>query len=292
MTGTVEDMTSAGHAYAVPVSDEQLYEMTAHWLGTGIVAGERVLYFEDDTADAVLERLADDRIRVDTALAEGQLTIISAEQTHAVARAPAAQVEALLIARIDEAAREGWPGIRLSGESSSGLLEAGGAGLIGYEQSLERVLLARPEARVLCMYSRSRFPDEAIKQLTDLHRHEVVQPALYDDTLLRITSIGPTAARLAGEVDHSNRPRIRDLIDATLDRALRSHSAPTDVTLDLSSLRFLDVAGAVGLVHSAEEFPSTHRLVLTGIRPRVLRVLDRCGAPFAAQLVLRPRVDE
>ena len=48
------------------------------------------------------------------------------------------------------------------------------------------------------------------------------------------------------------------------------------------------MAGAVGLVHAAEEFPSTHRLMLTGVRPRVARVLDRCGAPFAEQLVVTP----
>ena len=123
------------------------------------------------------------------------------------------------------------------------------------------------------------------------HHTELVVPAIYDDGLLRITAIGPVAARVAGEVDHSNRPRIRRLLEAALDDALRSHSAPTDITLDLSSLRFLDVAGAVSLVHAAEEFPSTHRLVLTGVRPRVVRVLDRCGAPFAAQLVVEPRTD-
>jgi anti-anti-sigma factor len=93
-------------------------------------------------------------------------------------------------------------------------------------------------------------------------------------------------------VDHSNRPRIRRLLETALDQALRSHAGPTDITLDLSSLRFVDVAGAVSLVHAAEEFPSSHRLVLTGVRPRVLRVLDRCGAPFAAQLVVQPRTEQ
>ena len=90
--------------------------------------------------------------------------------------------------------------------------------------------------------------------------------------------------RLAGEVDHSNRPVIARMVAATLDDALRSDDAPAALELDLSSLRFLDVAGAVGLVHAAEEFPEAHRLSLTGVRPGVLRALDRCGAPFAAQL--------
>ena len=48
-------------------------------------------------------------------------------------------------------------------------------------------------------------------------------------------------------------------------------------------------AGAVELVHAAETFPDTHRLVLVGARPGVHRVLDRCGAPFAPQLEVVPR---
>ena len=117
---------------------------------------------------------------------------------------------------------------------------------------------------------------------------ELVTPAVYDDTLLRVTSTGPSGLRLAGEVDHSNRPEIRRVLAAALDDALRSHSAPTDITVDITSLRCLDVGGAVSLVHTAEEFPETHRLVVVGARPRVVRVLDRCGAPFAPRLEVRP----
>jgi anti-anti-sigma regulatory factor len=94
--------------------------------------------------------------------------------------------------------------------------------------------------------------------------------------------------RLAGEVDHSNRPVVLRMVAATLDEALRSHSAPTTLEFDLSSLRFLDGAGAIGLVHAAEGFPESHRLALHGVRPGVARILDRCGAPFAAQLDVTP----
>jgi anti-anti-sigma factor len=128
-----------------------------------------------------------------------------------------------------------------------------------------------------------------VRSLVAVHHTEVARPALYDDNLLRITAAGTGTARLAGEIDHSNRTPIRRLLETALDQALRSEMAPTDITLDLSSLRFVDVAGAVSLVHAAEEFPASHRLVLTGVRPRVMRVLDRCGAPFAAQLDVRAR---
>jgi anti-anti-sigma factor len=165
---------------------------------------------------------------------------------------------------------------------------AGGYGMADYDRVIEEVVRDRP-AHVLCIYDRARYSEEVLEVMRAAHRTEVVAPAIYDDGLLRITAVGPGAARVAGEADHSNRPRIRKLLEAALDQALRRPDAPTDITLDLSSLRFLDVAGAVGLVHAAEEFPSAHRLVLTGVRPRVQRVLDRCGAPFAPQLVVRAR---
>ena len=67
---------------------------------------------------------------------------------------------------------------------------------------------------------------------------------LYDDVLLRITATGPQGVRLAGEIDQSNSQALRRLLGTLLDRALRSHSAPAAITVDLASLRFVDVAGA------------------------------------------------
>ena len=45
------------------------------------------------------------------------------------------------------------------------------------------------------------------------------------------------------------------MVATTLDDALRTDSAPAALDLDLSSLRFLDIAGAVGLVHAARSSP-------------------------------------
>jgi anti-anti-sigma factor len=290
MTRTIEDMSLVGHTCAVPVSDEQLWEVTAAWLAGGLAADERVVYFEDETAGAVLGRMADDGVPVRRALHEGRMVIVPTEQTRAAAARPVAHFEDVFGHQIDQASAYGFAGLRLSGECGSELLRAGGVDrVVEYEQVVDRVLREHPTARLLCRYDRPRFDDAAVTQMRALHDTELVGAAVYDDNLLRITRSGPSTARLAGEVDHSNRPQIRKLLETVLDQALRSHWASSDITLDLSSLRFLDVAGAVSLVHAAEEFPSTHRLVLTGVRPRVVRVLDRCGAPFAAQLVVEAR---
>jgi anti-anti-sigma regulatory factor len=281
-TTTVDDR-SAVHACAVPVSDEQLWEVTAAFLADGLSAGEQVVYFDDGTADAVLERLVDDRVPVHRPLSDGQLTVVEQDQTRAALRIPLRDAAAGLAALVDDALAAGYPGLRWTGQLNYGLQRAGGLWLADYDGVIDTVLAGRP-ARALCLYDRRRFPDDAVEQLRALHAVEVESPALYDDNLLRVTRTGPSGLRAAGEVDHSNRPVLGRLVAATLDESLRSHDAPQLVEVDLASLRFLDVAGAVALVHAAEEFPDSHRLALTGVRPPVQRVLDRCGAPFAAQL--------
>jgi anti-anti-sigma factor len=284
----VLDSTTAPHACTVPVSDEQIWEMTARFVAEGIAAGERVLYFEDGGADALLQRLDDDRVAYRVPMQRGQFEIVPSVVTRQLLTSSSGQLLEAVDAVVTEALDKGYPSVRLSGDGSHGLAHDGGAMMLDYESKLDTVLGPRP-GRMLCMYDRARFPEDVIERLRALHHTEVVAPAVYDDSLLRITSTAPSTARVAGEVDHSNRPLIRRVLDAALDEALRSHSSAPEITLDLSSLRFLDVAGAVSLVHAAEEFPSTHRLVLTGVRPGVARLLDRCGAPFAEQLRVEPR---
>jgi anti-anti-sigma factor len=291
MTTTVEDCRSVDHAIAVPESDEQRWQMSAEFLAHGLTRGEQVIYFDDGTSERVLERMADDGVAVAGPLREGRFSIVPSGG----GLSSSDEVAHTVRATIDSALAAGYPAVRMTGRLAF-LLRRGGRsapeyGVADFDRVLDDVVRDRP-AHVLCIYDRSRYPEDVVEAMRAVHRTEVVAPAIYDDGLLRITAVGPGAARVAGEVDHSNRPRIRKLLEAALDRALRMPDAPADITLDLSSLRFLDVAGAVGLVHAAEEFPNAHRLVLTGVRPGVQRVLDRCGAPFASQLVVRVRNDQ
>ncbi len=290
MTTVIEDLSLVDHACLIPESDEHLWEVTARWIALGLSAGDRVLYSEDDTADVLLGRLSDDRVDVDDALTDGRLTIVPTETTRALLALPLDVMESTLHEIIDETAAAGWPGLRIAGESGTGLLLAHGLDkLVAYEQLVNRVLGASPTTRMLCRYDGRHFDERAVAAMRHVHDTELRTPDTYDDTLLRITHHGVGSLRLAGELDRSNGLQLRRLLDVTLDQVLRAADASTDIRVDLSSLRFADVAAAVTLVHAAEEFPSTHRLVLTGVRPRVLRLLDRCGAPFAAQLDVSPR---
>ena len=108
-TTTVDDL-SAVHACAVPGSDEQLWEMSARFLGVGLTRGEHAVYFDDGTIDAVLERLVDDHVPVDRPLADGQLIVVGAAETRAVLRGTVRDAAVMLAARIDRAVADGYPG--------------------------------------------------------------------------------------------------------------------------------------------------------------------------------------
>jgi anti-anti-sigma factor len=289
MTGTIEDLDLVTHTCLVPDSIEHNWEVATAWLAAGLHAGERVMYFEDETAGIVFDRFVDDRVPVDRALADGQFVLVTTEQTRTTMAAPLDLFETMIVGLIRETEAAGWPGLRMIGENISVQVGMGLDTVVAYESVVDQVLRKHPTTRLLCRFDRRFFDDDAMTAVRRVHGNElVVAPAVYDDGLLRVTRTGPSTLRLAGEADHSNRTVIRRLLDSALDRSLRSGSAAT-VTLDLSSLRFVDVSGVVGLVHTAEEFPDSHRLVLTGVRPRLLRALERCGAAAARQLVVEPR---
>jgi anti-anti-sigma regulatory factor len=291
MTGTVEDMCAVRHACLVPVSTEHLWEVTSRWLATGLDAKERVVYFADGTEEMLLRRLGEDSVAVDPALDSGQLLIVTTEQTRAVVDGPAAGLRVLLRDHADQAAVNGWTGLRLAGEGWHALRRSGpGVGkLLELEDVLEEAAIENPNTRMLCRYDQRHFDAATVGTLRAAHHTELVTPEMYDDNLLRISTVGPSGVRLAGEVDHSNRAEISRALDGALDSVLRSPMSATEITVDVSSLRFLDVGGAMELVRAADRFPDDHLLVVVGAAPRVVRVLDRCGAPFAPRLVVRPR---
>lgn len=285
------EVAPGSHACAVAVSDEELREITASFVSSGLARREQVLYFhtgDEGGAGPVLDRLADDRVPVSETLSSGQLRVISAA---ALRRASGPhQVRGLLHELAAAADAQGWAGLRLTGVVGESAGDAVPAPIAQYDAAVNEFVRTHPvgprRLTALCLYDDGHYSPDRIAEIRAVHPQVLRAPAAYDDGLLRITRHEPTALRLAGEADHSNREVIVKLVERALDQALRSPSAPAEVELNLASLRFLDVTGAVALVHTAEEFPNSHRLVLRDVRPAVARVLDRCGAPFATQLVV------
>lgn len=281
------DLSSGDHVCAIPESSEHLGEIAAGFVAHGLTRGERILYFDDaGAADALLRRLDEDGVDAGEPLRRGQLEILPEEQTRQTFRTRLTEIHAGVAEEVDRSLRDGWRGTRLTGQMHASIAHGASATLPEYDGLLARLIRESSGAlTALCTYDHEHFPDEQIDIMQALHRDHLEVSGAYDDGLLRIVRLGIGHARLAGEIDHSNRPKITSLLYQQLDAALRSPDAPADVGLDLASVRFVDVASAVALVHAAESFPATHRLVLHRVRPRVERILERCGAAFSPQLV-------
>src|SRR5881397_2075062 len=175
MTTTVEDCGSVDHAIAVPVSDEQLWQISAEFLAHGLVRGEHVIYFDDGTSDRVLERMTDDGVAVAGPLREGRFTIVPSDRhtsPHEVAETVRAAVDAALAA--------GYPAVRITGRLTFVVKHGGAAhGVADYDRVIEEVVRDRP-AHILCIYDRARYPEEILEAVRATHRTEVVAPAIYD----------------------------------------------------------------------------------------------------------------
>ena len=122
-----------------------------------------------------------------------------------------------------------------------------------------------------------------IERMRALHPSSRGDPALRRRPAARHPA-GPFRMRLAGEVDHSIRPVVARMVATTLDDALRPTARPR--------ARARPVVAALPR-HRGRRGPGARRRGVprgrtgspwTGVRPGVLRALDRCGAPFAAQL--------
>ncbi len=277
-----------GHQLVVPVSDEQLREQCSAFVAGGLASGEQVSYFDDGSAGAVLERLTDDGIDTDGPIRSGQLQIVPPEVTRSALEASPEQLGGILHGAVDDALARGWRGLRLTGDLVHGLDRPGGTLLPEVDGVVDALARERP-ARVLCVYDQARFPAWLIDRMRSLHSDEIPDGSVYDDALLRITRGRGGVARLAGEIDHSNRQQVRRVLEPMQAETLRTAPGRVDLVLDLTSLRFCDVATAVSVVHAAEELPSSHRLVLAGVRPRLARLLERVGSTAASQLDVRTR---
>jgi anti-anti-sigma factor len=82
----------------------------------------------------------------------------------------------------------------------------------------------------------------------------------------------PSVLRLQGELDASNRDRLH----STISSALEHH--PPLLVVDLSGLDFTDCAGLSVLVGAHERLAASgHRLLITGAKPAVQRLLHLTG---------------
>ena len=246
----IQDVVRNGaHACAVLTSDEQWWEVLAGFVAGGMDRGERVILagLTDEEGAELTTRLAitvgagrdgvgrDEGGRdPEAATRRGDLVILPEGRSRGFFALTDDGIADELTHRIDEAVRSGYRGIRLSGVYP-------GVGLGPQESTVHRLMRGKP-LTVLCPYRRQNLTFDEVDRIRELHDSEVLDDALYDDSMLRVTRPRPGWLRLAGRMNATNYAAVLDVVAAA--------ARGGDRDLDLASLRDIDATAAQALITS------------------------------------------
>lgn len=271
----IEEIGHGDHACLAFADDAEQRLLVTAYLRRGLERGERVLYFADETPpDEVADWLREAGVQPEPPLRSGQLTITTAERSYLSSGSfdPAAMTAALH-REVAAALAAGYPGFRVSGEMGWALRGVPGADRLGaYETAVQGVFAGR-RASAVCQYDARRFDAAALGGVDHRHPLAVEPQALYASGTLRLTEAfrdGRRTLRVAGEVDRGSCEPLARALETAATR-------PGDVTLDLSDLEFIDLAGLRVLVDTATRLAPDRRLHLLDLAPRLCHVIRVVG---------------
>lgn len=253
------------HSLLVPASPDRDRSAVAAWIAEAVGRREKVLYKHAPVEDAavVLARSLPE-VGVDPAvLATGQVLLADTTDLRAETGGRHEALCALHRRQLDDAIREGFAGLAMTGDAAAMLTIARDEReLAGYERGLER-LAVEDGVRSLCRYT----ADQRRALLDDM------LAVHYRDVADDVWSVEVVDQRLfvRGELDFSNARRLTPVVRAALDDGVR--------TLDASELVFCDVAGIRALVSAVDSrYPDKPPLTVTGADGVLASMLTLTGA--------------
>ena len=286
----VDAMRPGDHISGIVEDDARLGRILAAYVGGAVPARHKVACFVHATTPAeTLAGLAGAGVDPEALLARGQLEILAARDAYLGSGRfdLYAMIDRCLLA-VAQARAEGYAGLRLVGDMS---WAAGCTGddLVEYEARVNRVY-AGGYAIGLCLYDRRRFGADRLATLLAAHPGAVdgsVDEGRAWVPLLRLRRAdgadGAPVLRLAGEADISNRTAVTAVLDGLFDGS--PEQGRRAATLDVSALRFVDVATAHHVVELADRCGG---LRVVGVSEQLARLFDFAGAAQVPGMVLEP----
>jgi anti-anti-sigma factor len=248
-------------------SDLEYRRVLTTYFSEGVTRGEKVIYLAaGDVAERLLDALRDEGQPVDRLLASGQLVVKGAEETYTPGGVfdPDALLH-LLRALVKEALQEGWTGLRGAGEVAwlQGRPDVENR-WGGYELRVDLLASQLPYTG-LCCYD-LRVCDTAATLIPQAVHPLQLTPPADDGPLFGLHGTANGGLGLVGEIDCWCADDVRVLLAA----AARNLHEPV---LDVSQLRFADVAAMRAIAATAQELARTHgRVQLHGVSPTFRRV--------------------
>jgi anti-anti-sigma regulatory factor len=281
---SVDDLTAGDHACLTFSDADERLDIVAAFVQCGLEQGDKVVCLTDALApDELSGELKERGLPVRETLSTGQLEVAPSVSAYV----PGGSFEPTLVisgwrARIDKALREGYPGLRIAADMQWALRPVTGLEqLITFETQFSR-LLASGGATAVCQYDRHGFDAVTLAGATSGHGRAVAAVTYHADAILRVCRQHvPPGVRVAGELDF----RGLDPLTRALGEAMRIDD---HLFLNLSQLRFIDVAAAGAVVQTAVTLDGRRRMTVVCQQPvgKVLRALGAEELP-SLRLVIR-----
>jgi hypothetical protein len=274
------DVVGAGdHACLTFTDGEERLDLIAAFVRGGLKAGHKVVCWTDAIdPDGLAAELADRAVRPGAAMRRGQLRLspVSDSLLGGGAVTATAMMD-VLSGELEAAAREGYPGLRITADMAWATRPVGAVEeLIAFETKVVD-LFADGRLCLICQYDRERFDAITLAFATKAHPKTVAAQVYYEHPLLRICrQYSPPGVRAAGQLDY----RQRDLLEQALGESLRLDRNPH---VNLSRLDYIDGACAGVIVAAAMRLPRSRRMTVR-CRQLVATVLDLVGAGSAPGL--------
>jgi hypothetical protein len=269
---SVEALAPGDHACLTFSDPDERLDIVAAFVLDGLTRSSRVLCLTESIAPEQLAvELSDRGVPVAEAVPRKQLTIHGSEQSWlAGGELTATNVIELLGRSLDEAARDGFTGLRVTADMCWVNRPMAAAEQLPVFEKEVATLFGDGRLTAICQYDRDVFDAVTLAFAARNHPRAVTAPVYYEDAILRVTrQHTPPGLRLAGEIDFGH----LDALTTALDEALR---LDRDIQVNLSKLRFIDVACAAAVGHAALSLPPGRRMTLLCSNP-VLRTLRLAG---------------
>ncbi|MEV4756891.1 MEDS domain-containing protein [Micromonospora sp. NPDC049559] len=261
------------------VSDQPA--MLHEFADAGLREGQKVLLATSRPApSALVDALRAKLPGAPDALAHGQLVVSDAADIYFPdGRFDPERTLRTLAAEIDLAEREGYPGLRISGDLTWAAAHGVDGRLLADYETRANLLFVGGRALGVCHYDPRQFASTAWQELVAAHPASL-RPATQTPVsgLRCVLTVAPTGLAVDGEADLSNRAALSSVLSAVV-------PMPGRCVIDATGLRFADAYAMSSLVDVAVargDRPTT--LVCS---PRLARLLDLLDVGRVPALSLR-----
>ncbi len=276
------DRVAPGDHICWAVDDDGIQlDAIATYVQAGLRAGEKVVYCGDHP-EWLLAGITDRGVDAAAALRTGRLEALSSETLYLAGGSfdPQATIGRCRAA-VAEAREQGYPSLRAVADMSWALRRVPGADRLPWYEAAVNTVFADGFLIGVCVYDARLFDPADLREVTCAHPGTVTTTLPYDPgTSLRIRRTRePLVLWLSGEADLASRCALAAVVEEA--------TAEGDVTIDVSALRFADVAATRILIDAAAAGPG--RIRLAGCPPGLLRLLEVQNADAVPGLTIEAR---